>query len=156
MKSRLGVGIVLAVLVTGSLVYAFGRRGEAAFQPMLVPAGGELGSEMTVYFFDTDVRCDTCLRIEAYAYEVVTTQYAEDYNAGRIGWMKLDLDAPENAHFAEDFGLYTKSVVLVEHDAAGVPVRWKNLDKVWDLVGDHTAYADYVATSIQAFRKEAM
>jgi hypothetical protein len=65
----------------------------------------------------------------------------------------VNVDEPENEHFIEDYGLYTRSLVLSEV-VDGEETRWRNLDRIWELVGDPPAYDTYVREELAAFLKE--
>ena len=65
-----------------------------------------------------------------------------------------DVDEPENEHFIEDYGLYTKSIVLVRM-RDGAPTSWKNLERLWDLVYDRSAFMAYLRNEIDALLQEA-
>jgi hypothetical protein len=58
-----------------------------------------------------------------------------------------------NEHFVEDFKLVTRSLVLVSY-RDGTVARWKNLDKVWQLVRDEELFSQYVRESTRAFLDE--
>jgi hypothetical protein len=49
----------------------------------------------------------------------------------------------------EDFELTSASLVLT--DGRGPKGRWKVLEKTWDLVGDSSAFSDYVLRETRAF-----
>jgi hypothetical protein len=55
-----------------------------------------------------------------------------------------------NEHFIKDYQLYTRSLVVVDESN---PKRFKNLDKVWQLVRDKPAFLKYVQDEVRAFRK---
>ena len=69
-------------------------------------------------------------------------------------WEMVNLDKPENRHSIQDYQLFTKSVVLVRY-RNGKQVVWKNLDQVWILLGDKTAFQDYIVKEVDAFIKES-
>ncbi len=50
----------------------------------------------------------------------------------------------------QDYQLYTSSLVVVD---GSNPKRFKNLEKVWQLVRDKPAFAKYVQDEVRAFRK---
>jgi hypothetical protein len=54
-----------------------------------------------------------------------------------------------NEHFAEDYKLYTKSVI-VSTQKDGKESSWKNLDQIWTLVGDQTKYMEYIRKEVKA------
>ncbi len=109
---------------------------------------------VAVYFFYNDIRCDVCLRLEAYAVEALKMHFADELASGAIQWRMLSMDDPENEHYLIDFELYSKSVVLVDPEN-GTPVRFKNLEDIWDLVYDKPAYIEYIRESIRDFLAEA-
>lgn len=108
------------------------------------------GPELVVYYMDMGKDCTTCLNLESYTYEALATWYAEELSTGRIAWRTVDLDIPANEHFIDDFGLYTKSVVLVRM-ADGERVRFDSLSRIWELVYDKDAYIAYVREQVRDF-----
>jgi len=117
------------------------------------PSAQALGSKVIVYYLHTTARCPSCLKIEAYTAAEVTGALAGPLSDGRLEWRVLNVDEPENAHYTEDYELYTKSVVVSEMKD-GKEVRWKRLDKVWDLLGDKQAFMKYVDDEVQAYLKD--
>jgi hypothetical protein len=101
-----------------------------------------------VYYFHATTRCATCRTIEAYAHETVASRFATDIEARRLEWRTVNVDEPANQHFVRDFQLYTRSVVVVD---AKDSKRYKILDRVWQLVGNKTAFQSYVEREIRAF-----
>jgi len=102
------------------------------------------------YYFMTNVRCPSCLEIEQYTAETLQSDFAEPLETGRLAWRVVNTDEPENRHFIDDYQLHTKSVVVVELDGDR-QVRWKNLEKVWELVGTREGFHDYIAGEMNAF-----
>ena len=64
------------------------------------------------------------------------------------------MDEPLNRHFIEDLQLVTRSVVLAEYRDGNV-VRWKNLDRVWQLVRNQDAFTAYIRDETSAFLGES-
>ena len=62
----------------------------------------------------------------------------------------VNLDEPENAHFAEDFQL-TFGTVVVAENREGHAVRWKNLEKVWEFSDDEATYSQYLESELGPF-----
>ena len=120
----------------------------AALEPAAQPA--------TIYvtYFRATARCLSCLKIEDLTDGTMTTRFAGPIADKRVIWRTLNLDEPENNHFVKDYGLYTKSVVVSEV-RNGREVRWKNLDQVWQLLGDPPAFQGYVEREVQAFLEKA-
>ncbi len=109
------------------------------------------GAKLVVYYVHGTRRCPTCKRLEAYTQEAVETGFAKELEAGTIEWQTVNTDEEGNGHFMQDYQLYTKSVILSEVQD-GKELRWKNLDKIWELVrGDKEAYVKYIQDEVTAF-----
>ena len=158
MNPKYLINTVLLVFVFGSLGYALlrGDQGGSSDTPAARPLGETIPivegvePDWAVYFFYNDVYCDTCEKLEGYALEAVRTQFSDELEAGLIQWRSLDMTTSENEHYAVDFSLYSKSIVLVKLDD-GEEIRWENLEDIWDLVHDQPAYMDYIRDSLKDF-----
>ena len=107
-----------------------------------------------VYYFMTTQRCQNCMKIETYTQEAVQENCEEMLNNKKMLWKMVNVDEPQNRHFIQDYQLITKSVVLVKYRDSK-QVEWKNLDQVWNLLGDKTAFQDYIINEIESFVKES-
>ena len=107
-------------------------------------------SKVVAYYFHGTNRCTTCRTIEAYAREAVQTGFGEALKAGKLEWRALNVEEPANRHFIKDYQLYTRSVVLVSFQG-DKQLRWKNLEKVWELVGDKGPFTRYVQGEVKTF-----
>ena len=117
-----------------------------------VPAASEdtQGDKVLVYYFHGNTRCPTCRRIETFARDAVNTAFASQLTSGSIEWHAVNLDEEANKHFVDDYQLTTRSVVLVRM-ANGVRAEWKNLDRIWDLVGKENEFKQYVIAETTAY-----
>jgi len=102
------------------------------------------------YYFHTTRRCASCRKLEAYSQEAIEAGFPEALKDGRLAWRVVNVEEKGNEHFVKDYQLFTKSVVLVE-EADSAQVRWKNLPKVWELLGDKAGFLRYVQEETQAF-----
>jgi hypothetical protein len=105
---------------------------------------------VVAFYFHGNTRCTTCKKIEAYADEAIHTGFAQALETNALRWRVVNVEEPENRHFIEDFQLVTRSVVLAEYRDDKV-VRWKNLDKVWQLVRDKDGFTSYVQDETHEF-----
>jgi hypothetical protein len=159
------VTTALLVFVAASISYMIARENcicsvprqvapPAAMQPQAVPLSdikqAEPNQQLIVYYFHGDVRCPTCHKLEGYAKEALDTYFADDLAAGKIQWKPTNIDRPGNEHFVKDYSLVTKSVV-VSRVLDGNEVSWKNLDQIWQKVGDKNSYLEYIQDSIIKF-----
>ncbi len=99
-----------------------------------------------VTYFTTDVRCDSCRKIESWTKETVETRFAKELEIGRVQFRIQNTDRPENAHFIKEYELVFKTVVISRNDPEGNV--WQKMDKVWELLGDQNEFGNYLAKAI--------
>jgi len=107
----------------------------------------ESGRRIVVYYLYDSIRCDSCRKIEAYTQEAVHEGFGSEI---RVDWKPLNTDKPENAHYLKDYKLISKSVVVAEFDG-GKQKRWKELDRIWDLLKDKAAFKNYIRMEVQGY-----
>jgi len=119
--------------------------------PVRALAGsGETKGQVTVFYFYTNARCPSCLDMERWTGETLKSEFADLLENGVLVWSPVNLNGKGNYHYIKDYKLYTKSVILSE-EVDGREVRWKNLDKVWELLRDETKFRDYVRSEVRGF-----
>jgi hypothetical protein len=111
-----------------------------------------LRSRPTTLFHGTR-RCPSCMKIEAYSQEAVQTGFAEDLKAGKMEWLVINTDESPNEHYEKDYQLYTKSLILSRVEN-GKETKWKNLEKVWELLGDKEAFIKYVQDEVRLMAQD--
>lgn len=110
--------------------------------------------KVVAYYFHGNYRCVSCKRIEAWTSETLKKDFTKDIAAGRLEWRVVNVDVKGNEHYMKDYKLYTKSVVLSD-TKNGKETRYKNLDKVWNLLGNEAAFRKYVRDEVSAYLKGA-
>lgn len=108
--------------------------------------------QLIVYYFHGTRRCSNCIKIEAYTKEAIDSAFAMQLKDSTIIWHLINTDEDTNRHFREDYQLFTKSVVLSDL-VKGKQVRWKNLDKIWEYLGDKAAFQAYIRDEVAAYLK---
>lgn len=108
------------------------------------------GRRVVAYYFHGDVRCATCNKLEAYTGEAINQGFADELQSGRLVWRVVNYDKKGNEHFVDDYSLPYQSVILVEQ-IDGHETAFRNLEQVWELVGDKNAYLEYVRTETRHF-----
>jgi hypothetical protein len=149
-----------AVVAPSPKGLAVARAGDAATRPAdapaprrpaAVPANAPAQKHRVIAtYFHGNVRCATCRKVEAYAREAVEEGFRSEIEAGVVEFRAVNVDAPENAHFIEDYRLTNKSVVVTE-EVDGVVARWAKLDEVWGFVGNHDVYLAYVQDAVRGY-----
>ena len=161
MKPKAILTICLLAFVAVSVAHLVIQKPAPATDTPL-PAGGEADAappptadttsseKVIAYYFHGNKRCDTCRSIEAYSKEAIETGFADEMESGALGWRIVNVDEPENDHFIEEFELVTRSVVL-DRPGTATSTDWKNLDQVWDLVGDKDVFIRYIQHETRTF-----
>lgn len=103
---------------------------------------------VVVTYFTTDVRCPSCLKIEALSRETVTTRFPEDFESGRVVFRVVNTDRPENKRFIDDYKLVSKTVI-VSRRQGGKELDWVNLQDVWLKLDDPAAFRGYVGDAVK-------
>ena len=163
MTAKKGITVVLLIFVAaaiGTLAVksmtqnrvSDGSPNATAVDQNTVQRGGtEFGDDYdVVYYFMTSQRCVNCINFELFTREVLETSFPGQLENKKLIWKMVNLDEPRNRHYIQDFQLFTKSIVLVHyHD--GVPAGWKNLDLIWELIGDKDSFQTYIAGEMTSF-----
>ena len=102
-----------------------------------------LPNRVVTYYFHRTLRCDTCLKFEAYTNEVLRSAFPDELSEGTLEWHVVNLDEPDNEHFVDDYFITESSVVAVEF-RRGEQVDWTNLDAIWSLVGNRAAFSSFI------------
>jgi hypothetical protein len=152
MKRR---GATWSLCLAAAVVFVVGGPGVSVPAPAADRASTQDAEVdgVVAFYFHGNVRCATCKRIEAYADDAIHRGFAQALQTSALTWRVVNVEEPENRHFIEDFQLVTRSVVLAEYRDDKI-VRWKNLDKVWQLVRDKDGFTSYVQSETREFLGE--
>jgi hypothetical protein len=113
----------------------------------------EAQHRVIAYYFHGTARCATCRAIEQYTYDALVTGFSGELQSETLEWHTINVEEPDNQHFIDEYELIMRSVVLA--DMAGEnQIRWKNLDRIWDLVGDKGEFVSYVQAETRAYLEE--
>ena len=110
-------------------------------------------TKIIVYYFLTSFRCASCHKIEKYTKEVLERNFKDELESGILVFKPANIDEKENKHFIEDYELYTKAVVL-SIQKGGREVKYKNLTKIWEYLGDKDKFYDYIKSETSQFLEE--
>jgi len=106
--------------------------------------------KVVVYYLHSNRRCMTCKKLEAYSQEAVTLAFEKYLVDSSLIWRVVNYEEEGNEHFAKEYKLYTQSVILSKI-SKDKEIEWKNLDKIWKLVGDKAEFITYVQTEVENF-----
>jgi len=113
---------------------------------------GKEDRKVIVFYFHGNIRCYTCKRIEQLTVKAVTEAFSDEIKKGLVELQVLNVEDPQYRHFINDYQLYTRSVVVSDF-RQGKQKRWKNLQKVWELVHSEEAFEKYIKQEVQEYLK---
>lgn len=105
---------------------------------------------VVVTYFTTNVRCESCRSIETLTRVSIEENFATEMAAGTVRFHTINLDEPANKHFARDYDMSFKTVVVTA-ETSGEVLRWKKLDEVWSLLNEPEAFKAYVAKPVRSY-----
>jgi len=117
-------------------------------------AYAEQGSlKIIAYYFHGSFRCPTCYKLEQYSKEAIEANFKDALASGKLEFKVINVEDKGNEHFTQDYQLYTKSLILsLVKD--GKEIKSKNLDNIWEYVGNKQKYYAYVQSEVADFLKE--
>jgi len=124
-----------------------GPSSEAVVTPNAPPVASQ---KVVVYYFHGDFRCATCRKFETFSDEALRQVFRDELEDGRLKWQVVNIDKPGNGHFVTDYQLHTRAIVISKIKD-GKQTEWKNLDKIWELVGDKKAFVNYVQYEVAMY-----
>jgi hypothetical protein len=142
-KSLLKCLLILGLAAT----VAYATPGALAQQPAAPKPGAH---KVIAYYFHTNTRCSTCMKIEAYSKEAIEQGFANELKNGTLEMRIVNYENPENRHFMQDYKLVSKSLVLVNM-VNGKQTEWTNLKMVWQLTGRKDAFLNYVRKEVRGY-----
>jgi hypothetical protein len=122
----------------------------AAVTDTSLPVIPDSGRVVVAYYFYRTLRCDNCLRIEAWSKDALDSAFSAQLLNGLLWWRPLNTDLPDYTHFIEEYKLETKSLVVAEFHN-GQRVRWKICERVWDLLEDKGSFTAYVQAEVNSY-----
>lgn len=110
-------------------------------------------NKVVAYYFHGNFRCYSCRFIEENTGSALKEYFDNQLKSGEVVFKHINVEEKENRHFVDDYQLYTKSVILsLVKD--GKEVKWKNLDKVWQLLRNKDRFYEYIKTEAEKFLNE--
>lgn len=123
-------------------------------KPTINEPNQQAGHKLIAYYFHRTQRCKTCLTIEAYTDDVLKDAFPEALRTAELVFRTVDLDEPANEHFVADYELAASALVLVDYHNSQ-QTQWRNLQRVWELVGDELKFKAYVESEVMPLLERA-
>ncbi|MEW5821656.1 MAG: nitrophenyl compound nitroreductase subunit ArsF family protein, partial [Cyanobacteriota bacterium] len=106
-------------------------------------------TNLIVYYFHDNYRCSNCIKIENYTREALKNNYARLLKDGSLKYKVVNTEEKNNQHYNKDYQLYTKSIIISKLDN-GKEISWKNLDKIWQYLGNQKKFEEYIVKEIKS------
>ncbi len=110
-------------------------------------------AKVVLYYFYGNVRCPTCRKFETYTKKALDEAFSGELADDRLRYQPINVDKPPNRHFIDDYQLYTKTVIVAKTQD-NKQLQWKNLKKIWQLVGNERKFLDYIQTEVHQYLGE--
>jgi len=124
------------------------------FSPLAQAKENTQDAHVVAYYFHGTFRCPSCHTLEQYSKEAIETNFKDALTPGKLEFKVVNVEDKDNEHYVSDYQLYTKSLILsLVKD--GKEIKWKNLDKIWEYLGNKQKFIDYVKSGVADFLKEA-
>lgn len=110
-------------------------------------------TKVIAYYFHGSFRCSTCTNMEKYSREALEKNFKDALTSGKLEFKAVNVENKGNEHFVDDYKLFTKTLILsLVKD--GKEVRYKNLDKIWQLARNKDKFIDYVMLEVNELMKD--
>ncbi len=124
------------------------------FSPIAQAREDAKGAQVIAYYFHGTMRCPTCHKLEQYSKEAIEANFKDALASGKLEFKVVNVEDKGNEHYGNDYQLYTKSLILFLVKESK-EIKWKNLDKIWEYVGNKQRFIDYVKSGVADLLKEA-
>ena len=139
----------IKALIAFALVFLFCSVSFAADEPVKAAPDDYIQA----YYFHASYRCKRCTTLEQYSREAIETNFKDQLSSGILRFDKINFDKDENRHYLQDYNLTYRALVLVRYKD-GKQVDFKNLSKIWGLIGSKDEFMSYVKAETEAYLKE--
>lgn len=141
--------LVLLILITILFCVGATPQPQKSKQNNL-PEVTQINDKVIVYYFHGNNRCYSCMTIERYTRESIEANFAKELKSGQIEFRSINADLPVNSNYVKEYKLFTRSVI-VSDVVQGKEKRWKNLQKVWELLRNEANFKAYVKNETAAY-----
>ena len=144
---------VLLAIVSGSVVIYALQKSEpraAGTDATATSMPDATAAAVVVTYFTTDVRCESCRKIEALSRQAIEEGFPHELASGAVVFRVLNTDRPENQHYVDDYEIANKTVI-VSHQVDGRETEWANRQDVWLLLDEPAEFRSYVREPVQRY-----
>ncbi|MFC2149530.1 nitrophenyl compound nitroreductase subunit ArsF family protein [Candidatus Auribacterota bacterium] len=107
---------------------------------------------LIVYYFYGNIRCGSCKKIEQYTKDTLDKYFSQQIDNKSIIFKTVNMEKKKNGHYVKKYQLYTRAVVL-SMIRNGKESEYKDLKKVWQLLGNREKFENYEKEEISTYLK---
>ncbi|MDF1536037.1 MAG: nitrophenyl compound nitroreductase subunit ArsF family protein [bacterium] len=137
-------------LAAGAASWISGILPGAFYGPAELSAAAGRPDRVVVYQFHRRFRCEECYKLEAAIGETLNTHFPEQLADGKLVFNVVDLDAEGNGHYTQEYDFFYNTVIVVDV-RGGRDVRFKNIEKVWQLAGERDLLMEFVRSEVEEY-----
>jgi len=111
-----------------------------------IEANQQTADKLEVYYFHGTKRCVSCLTIGEYINKTMMEYFSEEIADGRIDYMEVNIDFPENKDLARKFQASGSSLFI--NAIRGEDDDIQNVLEVWSLKSDENKFKSFLKQKI--------
>jgi hypothetical protein len=153
MNSKSLIRWLLLVVVAGSVaIYALQRSGQppATTDGPTTTVANTTAAAVVITYFTTDVRCESCRKIEALSRQAIDGGFPQEVAGGAVVFRVVNTDRPEHRHYVDDYEI-TNKTVIISHQVDGRESGWTNRQDVWLLLDEPSEFFNYVREPVRRY-----
>lgn len=105
-------------------------------------------TEIRVIYFHGPIRCHTCVQIENEAQMTVKSNFEKELKSGLITFQSIDYVSDTTNNYEKQYQLENQSLIIAKYEN-GKQVKWKKLEKIWNLTGNYDRMSRYISSEIK-------
>jgi hypothetical protein len=118
--------------------------------PVPAYASDDTDHVVKVYNFHRRFRCPECVKTEYIVHKALKRYFSYELESGEITWQVIDVSIKRNQHYLADYGFIYNTVIVVD-ERSGKDVRFKNLEKIYDIMEDEEASVEFVRREVEEY-----
>ncbi len=161
MKPKTVIQVALLAFVALSIIFFVNQQSRRSAVEASTSSGSQpslnsntQSAKVIVYYFHGNFRCVSCRKLEAVSRQAVTSGFSGDLKHGDLQWQTVNVEQAGNEHFASDYHLFSRSLVIVRFKD-GKQVEYKTLEKAWELLNDDEALTKYVQSEVRDYLQKS-
>lgn len=146
-----GALLVMVGMAFGAIFVKVGeaqKPTEAAPTEVAQTVNNAAQDAVLVYLCHGNVRCPTCLKIEASTKDVLEQMFADEIRSGRVIVKEVNYEQPENKGMLTKYEIIAPTVIMVQLKD-GKETTYRNIMEVWQTVHEPAAFQALISGNLR-------